>query len=52
MKKTDSTSVFFDETTKILFCIHRAYFFGFITRQGMTEICEMLCIETGRTGRK
>jgi hypothetical protein len=45
MKYGKTDEVFFDEITRLLFCIHRAYCLGFITRSGMTEICEFLDIQ-------
>jgi tRNA nucleotidyltransferase/poly(A) polymerase len=50
MKNGNSNDAFFDDATRMLFCIHRAYYFGFITRHGMNEICDSLCIEKERNG--
>lgn len=52
MEKSDSTSIFFDDTTRLVFCMHRAYSAGFITRSGMDVICEWLYIEKRRSAGK
>jgi hypothetical protein len=45
MKTTEQRTAIFENLTKVLFCMHRAYSLGFISRSGMNEICEFIYLE-------
>jgi hypothetical protein len=45
MKTTEQRTAIFENLTKVLFYMHRAYSLGFISRSVMIEICEFIYLE-------